>query len=279
MGFVSKHVNRDQELPKFRQELLERVLADLTTDENVLAIYLGGSLGKGNFDNYSDIDIHIIVKTEMKKEFIKNKRKRSSSWGNVLFYGGSSSASPVVVTHYDCFIKVDSWYKTLDEVVPSIWLKGLKPLYDPYNILAPILAEVSRVAFTVDKEDIAFWKSKVLAFLHETYRAFMRNELYYALSNLDRVRWLIADGWYMEMDQHLGSSYGVWSKVEGSRSLLNERQLSLLASWSCGREPRDIAKTMASMSPELLRLNKSLCKKVEINDEEELFKKIMNMVL
>jgi len=83
----------------------------------------------------------------------------------------------------------------------------------------------------------------------------------------------------MEMDKHLDSSYGVWSKVEGSRSLLHEWQLTLLVSWSCGRDPRDIAKTMECMYPELLRLNKSLCAKIGIDDEEEKFKQIIDMVL
>lgn len=278
-GFESKHLERDQELPKYRQEILERALADLTKDKNVLAIYLGGSLAKENFDRYSDIDLHIIVAPEMKKEFINDKQTRASKWGNVLFYEQSSPASPVVVTHFDCFIKVDSWYKTLDEVVPSIWLKGLKPVYDPLNILDPLIVEISKQTFTVESEDVSFWKNKVLSFLHETYRAYMRNEIYYALSNLDRVRWLIADSWYMEMDKHLDSSYGVWSKVEGNRSLLHDWQLTLLASWSCGRDPRDIAKTMESMYPELLRLNKSLCAKIGIDDEEEKFKQIIVMVL
>jgi len=185
MGFESKHLERDQELPKYRQKLLESALADLTKDKDVLAIYLGGSLAKENFDIYSDIDLHIIVTPETKKEFINDKQTRASKWGNVLFYEQSSPASPVVVTHFDCFIKVDSWYKTLDEVVPSIWLKGLKPVYDPLNILEPVIVEISKQTFTVESEDVSFWKNKVLAFLHETYRAYMRNEIYYALSNLD----------------------------------------------------------------------------------------------
>ncbi|MGE6486980.1 nucleotidyltransferase domain-containing protein [Paenisporosarcina sp. NPDC076898] len=255
MGLVSRHLKRDEELPLLRTRLLESALSDLTGNPNVLAIYLGGSLGKGNFDTYSDIDLHIIVTPETKKEFIKNKRKRSSTWGNVLYYEESSPTSPVVVTHFDCFIKVDSWYKTLDEVIPSIWLKGLKPLYDPSNILVLLLREANEQIYKVEVEDISFWKTKVFAFLHETYRAVMRNEMYYALSNIDRVRWLIADGWYMEVDKHLDSSYGVWSKVEGARSELQGWQLSLLESWSCSRESREIMKTMASMYPELFRLN------------------------
>ena len=279
MGLVSRHLKRDEELPLLRTRLLESALSDLTGNPNVLAIYLGGSLGKGNFDTYSDIDLHIIVTPETKKEFIKNKRKRSSTWGNVLYYEESSPTSPVVVTHFDCFIKVDSWYKTLDEVIPSIWLKGLKPLFDPSNILAPLLREANEQIYKVEVEDISFWKTKVFAFLHETYRAVMRNELYYALSNIDRVRWLIADGWYMEVDKHLDSSYGVWSKVEGARSELQEWQLSLLESWSCSRESREIMKTMTSMYPELVRLNKILCQKVGIDDEEKKFKDIIHMIM
>ncbi len=277
--YAYKHLERDQDLPNLREALLENVLADLTEDENVLAIYLAGSLGRGDFDRFSDIDLHVIVAPEMKQAFIKNKRKRASNWGNVLFYEGGSEESPVVVSHFDCFIKVDSWYKTLDEVVPSVWLKGIKPLYDPSNILASSLEEIAKLPINLEQDDVSFWKTKVLAFLHETYRASMRHEMYYALSNLDRVRWLIADGWYMEMDKHLDSSYGVWSKVEGDRSQLQDWQLSLLASWACGRDSGEIMQTIESMYPELLRLNKVLCQKVDMDNEEETFKRIIHMVI
>ena len=115
--------------------------------------------------------------------------------------------------------------------------------------------------------------------MHETYRSTMRNEMYYALSNLDRVRWLIADGWYMERDQHLDSSYGVWSKIEGSRSQLSEEQLEMLASWDCNRDANRIFETMNNMYSELLRLNNSLCQKVNLDAENEKFKTILKMVL
>lgn len=61
MGFVSRHLERDLSLPEFRNILLENALNDLTSDTDVLAIYQGGSLAKGNSDIYSDIDLHIIV--------------------------------------------------------------------------------------------------------------------------------------------------------------------------------------------------------------------------
>lgn len=277
MGFVSKHLERDESLPKHRDVILKNALKDLKTDSNVLAIYLGGSLAKGSIDNYSDVDLHTIVTSEKKADFIKDKRNRAEKWGEVLFYEDFNPYSPVVVTHYDCFVKVDSWYHSAKEIVPSIWLKGLKVLYDPNNIISNVIKESSNLVYKPSSEEVEFWRGKLLAFIHETYRAVMRDEIYYALSNLDRIRWLIVSGWYMEMEEHLDSSYGIWSKLEGKRSKLNQWQLSLLQSWDCCRNSNEIMKKMVSILPEFLRLNQYLSKNVEIEANEDLIKKVIEM--
>ncbi|WP_330502649.1 nucleotidyltransferase domain-containing protein [Peribacillus frigoritolerans] len=277
MGFVSKHLERDESLPKHRDVILKNALNDLKTDSNVLAIYLGGSLAKGYIDNYSDVDLHTIVTSEKKADFIKDKRNRAKKWGEVLFYEDFNPSSPVVVTHYDCFVKVDSWYHSPNEIVPSIWLKGLKVLYDPTNIISNVIRESSNLVYKPSSEEVEFWRGKLLAFIHETYRAVMRDEIYYALSNLDRIRWLMVSGWYMELEEHLDSSYGIWSKLEGKRSKLNQWQLSLLQSWDCCRNSNEIMKKMVSILPEFLRLNKYLSKKVEIEENEDHIKKVIEM--
>ena len=278
LGFVSRHLERDSSLPKHRDNLLENALKDLTSDSNVLAIYQAGSLARGNFDNYSDIDLHIIVTPDNKGDYIKNKRNRARKWGEVLFYEDFNPSSPVVVTHYDSFIKVDSWYHSPQEVVvASIWLKGNKVLYDPNNIISKVIKESSYETYKPSSEEVVFWRGKLLAFIHETYRAVMREEIYYAIANLDRVRWLVVSGWYMEMEQHLDSSYGVWSKIEGERSKLNHWQLSLLENWDCGRNTNEIMKTMVSMVPEILRLNKYLSEQVNIDEDGDHIKKIIEL--
>ena len=277
MGFVSKHLERDESLPKHRDVILKNALKDLKTDSNVLAIYLGGSLAKGYIDNYSDVDLHTIVTSEKKSDFIKDKKNRAKNWGAVLFYEDFNPSSPVVVTHYDCFVKVDSWYHSPNEILPSIWLKGLKVLYDPTNIISNVIKESSNLVYKPSSEEVEFWRGKLLAFIHETYRAVMRDEIYYALSNFDRIRWLMVSGWYMEMEEHLDSSYGIWSKLEGKRSKLNQWQLSLLQSWDCSRNSNEIMNKMVSILPEFLRLNKYLSKKVEIEANEDHIKKVIEM--
>lgn len=276
-GFVSRHVERDLSLPKHRNSLLENAIKDLTVDPNVLAVYLGGSLAKKNFDHYSDIDLHTIVRPEKRMDFIENKRIRAERWGRVLFHEDANPLGPVVVTHYDCFVKADSWYHAPEEIDPSIWLKGVKVLYDPNSIISEIIKESSKITYELLPHEVALWKGKIPAFVHETYRSVMRDELYYAQFNLDRIRWLIASGWYMEMDKHFDASYGSWSKVEGERSLLSERQLSLLKSWRCGGDAGEIMKTVESMVPEILRLNYVLSEKVGIETNEGQFKTILEM--
>ncbi|AST91236.1 hypothetical protein BC6307_08065 [Sutcliffiella cohnii] len=277
MGFVSRHLERDEALPKHREILLDHAVKDLSSDSNVLAIYLAGSLAKGNADNYSDIDIHTIVTPETKADFIKNKRNRASKWGEVLFFEDFNPLSPVVVTHYDCFVKVDSWYHSPEEVTASIWIKGYKVLYDPNNLISNAILKSSALQYKPSTEEVEVWRGKVLAYIHEAYRAVMRGEVYYALSNLDMIRWLIAAGWYMEMDEHLDSAYGVWSKIEGERSKLKTWQLSLLESWDCNRNTNQIMKTIASMVPEIIRLNIQLCKQVNMEANDAHFKKIIEM--
>lgn len=118
-----------------------------------------------------------------------------------------------------------------------------------------------------------------MAFIHETYRSAMRKDYYYALSNLDRIRWLVASGWYMEAGRHLDTSYGVWSKIEGARSHLSESQLSMLNEWHCRRDIEDILNKMAEIAMEAIRINKSLCEKAGIEEHEAELKRIIEMVI
>lgn len=273
-----EHLQRDSQLPELRRQLLDRIRQDLEQDSDVLAIYLAGSLAKGNADSYSDIDLHTVVKPEKLEGFIADKFGRAGKWGNVLFFEGIA-ASPVIVSHYDCFVKVDSWYHTADDLKPSIWMKGMKILYDPYSILEPVRQLSEEAVYKITPAEVEFWRTKMLAFIHETYRAAMRDESYYALANLDSVRWLMAYGWYMEMNRHLDSPYQVWSKIEGSRSRLSEDQLQRLASWEADRDTSSVLSALESISTEFTRLNKTLSERVGMDDNSEMVSRALGLVL
>ena len=73
MGFQTKHRERDIEIPKHRQKLINTILNDLINDDNVLAVFLRRSLGNKNTDIHSDIDLHVVVKDDVFEEYRLNK--------------------------------------------------------------------------------------------------------------------------------------------------------------------------------------------------------------
>ncbi|MGG4268462.1 hypothetical protein [Peribacillus simplex] len=81
------------------------------------------------------------------------------------------------------------------------------------------------------------------------------------------------------MEEHIDGSYGVWSKIEGKRSKFDEKQLSLLESWDCGRNSNEIIQTLRGMIPEFLRLNKYLCIQVGVETNEDHIKRILDMAI
>lgn len=275
--FISRHQERDALLPVMRKQLLEKCMEDLTADKNVLAVYLSGSLAKKTHDQYSDIDLHIIVKPGRKAEFILNKKTRSERWGEVLFHEGVNPVAPYIVSHYSCFVKIDSWYHAPDEIKPAHWLQKAEVLYDPEDVLKAVLAASAHKIYKVSVEDVELWKGKVLAFAHQTYRAVMRHESYYAAANLDRLLRYIVSGWFMEMEQHFDGAFSSWSKVEGGRSDLNERELKLLREWQSGRNTDDIMAVLEQTVPEILRLNGVLSRKVGVEENRQLMERILSM--
>lgn len=92
---------------------------DLINDENVLSVFYGGSIGNGNTDIYSDIDLRIVVKDEEFERYRKNKKERAKNWGEVLYFEDFPWATHGVA-HYDTFIKVDTFYYKTVDIQPSI---------------------------------------------------------------------------------------------------------------------------------------------------------------
>src|SRR5699024_817149 len=75
-------------------------------------------------------------------------------------------------------------------------------------------------------------------------------------------------GWYMEAGIQT-NTFGDWAKLKGERSRLQDWQLSLLKEWYSSREPNDIYRVMNGILPEFVKVHKSLCKKVGIEENRE----------
>jgi predicted nucleotidyltransferase len=278
MKVQSNHEARDLKLPEFRTNLLDNILLSLKTSLDVFAVFLGGSLAKGNEDLYSDIDLRIVVSEDRYNEYIQRKQLLAREWGEVLFFEDMNPAAPFTIAHYDCFVKVDLFFYTVSRLQPSIWLKNIKSLYDPQGIVGKVITESKQINYVITAQEVYQWRGKVFSYIHEVYRRVMREEYYYALNMMNNLRAFVVNGWNMEADRHSNDAWD-WSKVEGCRSELEFWQLSLLESWSCGRDKTEIMNVLISMIPEITRLHHLLCDKAGLNKESEVFNKVLELVM
>lgn len=61
---------------------------DLASDDQVLAVYYGGSIGNQNMDTYSDIDLRVVVEDEAFEQHRLNKKQRTEKLGQSLILRG-----------------------------------------------------------------------------------------------------------------------------------------------------------------------------------------------
>ena len=162
MGYSSRHAERDRGLPAQRQRLLDTLSADLGNEEDVLAVYLGGSLAEGNPDLYSDIDLRIVVKPEAYRAFVADKLRRPGSWGNVLFFEDLGPGVSHTVAHFDCFVKVDVFYYRPDDLRPSIFMKSTRIIHDPRHIVSKVQKESQGLTYIALHGEFMRWRGKMI---------------------------------------------------------------------------------------------------------------------
>ncbi|RBP03346.1 nucleotidyltransferase domain-containing protein [Rossellomorea aquimaris] len=277
MGFESKHRNRDRHLDSKRLKLKESIQQDLEGDENVLAFFYGGSMGRGNHDHYSDLDLRIVVKDHVFEEYRKRKKARAGNWGDVLYYEDFPWAAHTVA-HYTNFVKVDAFYYKREDLMPSLYLKDADIVYDPHRYVQDTVCASQALNYHVTLEEFELWRSKFFAHTHEVYRRINRGELYYALHSLDMMRWSVAAGWDMESGR-APNAPGDWSKYEGERSPFTQEQKKLLESWGCSRNPDEIYFVMKAIVPKFKLVHRSLCGKLGVEENGAWVDEILGMVL
>ncbi|MEL3974010.1 nucleotidyltransferase domain-containing protein [Rossellomorea oryzaecorticis] len=278
MEFETKHEERDANLIREREKLKNKINRDLIQDENVLAVFYGGSIARGNHDRFSDLDLRIVVKDEVYEEYRKNKKERAKHWGEVLYYEDFPWAKHTVA-HYKSFVKVDAFYYKKEDLKPSPYIKEESQIeYDPYGIVSEVREQSKGLHYELSPGEFELWRSKFFAHMHEVYRRLRRGELYYALHSLDMMRWSVAAGWEMENDRQPNTP-GEWSKYEGERSPFNKNQQDLLAAWEAGREPGDINEVMREIIPEFKRVHNRLCEKLGEDERSDWVDEIVGLVL
>ena len=82
-------------------EAIEAVSASLKSDDCVKAIFVKGSIGRGEFDEYSDVDLYCLVEEMDVNDFLSRRLKHLRAYREILFYEDLFIIAPQMIAVYE----------------------------------------------------------------------------------------------------------------------------------------------------------------------------------
>ena len=160
-------------------EAIEKVSNSIIHDNLCEAILVKGSIGRGDDDAYSDVDLYVIVQEEKMSQFLDKRVHYLESYKKVVFYEYVNFVAEQVVAIYDDCLHIDLYTVTIDKLPHN---DKAKVIYDPNHILDDYCAKVQLTT----PEELAERFSSALYYIVEAESAYQRKNYpwtSYILSN------------------------------------------------------------------------------------------------
>jgi predicted nucleotidyltransferase len=140
------------------EDAVAAISNSLKQDKRVQSIFLKGSIGRSDQDEYSDIDMYCLVNEEDVEEFIQCRIQHLESYNKLLFYDDIFIVAPQILAVYENLVHVDLFTVTESTYIEKDFLKVL---YDPYNKLDKLKQnqnlKLSKADFQDAVDDIAWF--------------------------------------------------------------------------------------------------------------------------
>ena len=111
-----------------QEEAVKAISQSLMRDELVKAIFLKGSMGRGEYDEYSDVDLYCLVDEEDEAFFLTKRLKHLESYRKILFYEDFFIIAPQIIAVFDNLLHVDLFTVTEKSFKEKDYFRIL---YDP----------------------------------------------------------------------------------------------------------------------------------------------------
>ncbi len=116
-----------------RQEIaVERVTASFKKDRSVRSIFLKGSMGRNEHDEYSDIDLYCLVEEGEEKEFLGRRLDHLKAYKEMIFYDDIFIIAPQIIAIYEDWLHIDLFTVTEKTIQEKDFFTVL---YDPENLM------------------------------------------------------------------------------------------------------------------------------------------------
>lgn len=156
-----------------QENAAEKVYSEIMKDRLVRAVFLKGSIARGECDEYSDVDFYCMVDKKDMDKFLSRRIKYLEAYKPILYYTKENFVGPQIVTvfedglHFDLYTVTKESLHNTDEV---------RILYDPEGLLRDYKNE----KFLLSNEEVAKYFNETTFMLLEFEAAYMRGDLIWA---------------------------------------------------------------------------------------------------
>ncbi len=165
-----------------RQETAVNTITEsLKADKRVEAVFLKGSMGRGEHDAHSDVDLYVLVREEDQKAFMEDRLNHLSAYRELLFHEDLFIIAPQIIAVYDDLLHVDLYTVTEKSFVTKDFFTVV---YDPNDLMDKFKVSQTLVLTEQEFYDEAY---DVAWFLFQYYKANQRGSHAWAAHLLSYV--------------------------------------------------------------------------------------------
>lgn len=115
-----------------RHDAIKKVSQAILDDRLVEALFLKGSIARNEDDDFSDVDMYVVVLPENENAFLKNRIKYMETYMPLIYWSESNFVGPQIVGVYENALHFDLYTVRIDSIPQT---DNIKIIYDDNGIL------------------------------------------------------------------------------------------------------------------------------------------------
>jgi len=115
-----------------RHNAIKKVKEAILKDDLVEALFLKGSIARGDDDDYSDVDMYVVVSPEKQDLFLTKRIQYLEAYMPLIYWSESNFVGPQIVGVFEDALHFDLYTVTLNTIPQT---DDIKILYDERGLL------------------------------------------------------------------------------------------------------------------------------------------------
>lgn len=183
---TKNNYNIDKNVPSLHKSFLESVVPKLQKDERIFALAIGGSFILNTMDEFSDLDLVIVIKPDFNEQVLNDRVQIAGSLGNLLeSFRGEHVGEPrlLICLYGPPLLHVDLKFTSLDDVKERVENPAILWQRDGVNLENYFTNKVS-----FPKPDKKWLENRFWVWVHYITSKIGRGELFEAIEGIGFLR-------------------------------------------------------------------------------------------